>query len=317
MARKTFYITTFLIALSEFPTLNDFQYAAPTTIDDAVQLLAQYGDRAKVLAGGTDIIVQLREGLRSADMVVDAKKIPELMQLDFSPTTGLRLGASVPCYQVYENAELQKAYPALCDSTRIIGGWQIQSRASVGGNLCNSSPAADCIPSLIVHTAVAHIAGPGGRRTVPIQEFCIAPGKNVLAPGELLVALTLPPPAIRASSAYERFTPRNEMDITVAGAGSWLLLEEGANQIKYARIALAAVAATTQFAKEASDFLVGKEPTDDILAEAGELAKKVASPIDDMRGTIEYRTHLVGVLTKRTLARAAQRANDKRPVTND
>lgn len=286
----------------------DFDYAAPTSIDDAVGLLNEHGDRAKLLAGGTDIIVQLRERLRDADFVVDVKKIAELMEIEYSPEHGLRLGAGVPCYKIYDDEAIAAAYPALADSTRIIGGWQIQTRASVGGNLCNSSPAADSIPSLIAHQATAHIAGPNGRRALPVDQFCTAPGRNALETGEMLVALTLPPPSGKCGSAYQRFIPRNEMDIAVVGAASWVQLDDSGESIAQARIALAAVAPTPQFAEEASTWLSGKPATDHTFSEAGELAKKVASPISDMRGTAEYRTHLVGVLTKRTLARAVERA---------
>lgn len=289
--------------------MKDFDYAAPTALDEAVSLLAKNNGSAKILAGGTDIIVQLREGLKDADVVVDVKKIPELTTLNFSPESGLSLGASVPCYQLYENPEIVKAYGALTDSARIIGGWQIQSRASIGGNLCNSSPAADSIPSLIAHDAIAHIAGPNGTRDVPVAEFCTAPGKNVLEQGELLVSLTLPAPPPKSASAYLRFIPRNEMDIAVAGVGSWVKLSDDGTTIEEGRIGVCAVSATPQFAEEASAFLAGKPATDETFEAAGELAKKVASPIDDMRGTVEYRIHLAGVLTKRTLKIACERAN--------
>jgi carbon-monoxide dehydrogenase medium subunit len=288
--------------------LKDFDYAAPASIAEATKLLAQSNGKARILAGGTDIIVQLREGLREADLVVDVKKIPELTGLTFSATKGLRLGASVPCYRIYDNAEIAKAYPALVDAARIVGGWQIQSRASVGGNLCNSSPAADTIPALIALGAVAVIAGQNGQRDVPVESFCTAPGRNVLQPGELLVSLQFPPPQSRGSSAYERFIPRNEMDIAVVGAASNVQLSSDGKTIEKARIALAAVAPTPKFAAEASQWLTGKPANDTTFAEAGEIAKKVASPITDMRGTAEYRVHLVGVLVKRTLARAAERA---------
>lgn len=291
----------------------DFDYAAPVELDEAVGLLAKAGDRAKLLAGGTDIIVQLREGLRSADLVIDLKKIPELTRLEYSPTAGLHLGASVPCWQIYEDAAIAAAYPALAQAVRIIGGWQIQSRASVGGNLCNSSPAADSIPALIAHGAVAHLAGPDGRRTVPVAEFCTGPGRNVLQPGELLVAITLPPASGGSGSAYQRFIPRNEMDIAVVGVGSWVQLDESRQRIAAARIALGAVGPTPKVASQASDFLVGQEPTDAVLAEAGELAKQVATPISDMRGPAEYRMHLVGVLTRRTLAGAVEHARTFEP----
>jgi carbon-monoxide dehydrogenase medium subunit len=288
--------------------LKDFAYAAPTSPAEASRLLASANGKARILAGGTDIIVQLREGLREADLVVDVKKIPELAELSFSAAKGLRLGASVPCYRVYEHEAIAKAYPALADAARIIGGWQIQSRASVGGNLCNSSPAGDTIPALMAHGVTCIIAGTSGTREVKVEDFCTGPGKNVLQPGELLVALVFPPPAGKAGSAYERFIPRNEMDIAVAGAGSWIKLSADGTKIEQARIGLCAVAPTPRFAAEASAWLAGKPATTESFAQAGELAKKVASPITDMRGTAEYRTHLVGVLVKRTLAKAAERA---------
>lgn len=288
--------------------MNDFSYVAPTSLAEATALLAKANGRGRVLAGGTDILVQLREHLREADLVVDVKKIPELMEQSYSPDRGLRLGASVPCCRVYDDAELKIAYPALIDSARIVGGWQIQSRSSIGGNLCNSSPAADTIPALLAHAATCVIAGPKGQREVKAEDFCTAPGRNVLEPGELLVTLVFPPPEANASSAYERFIPRNEMDIAVVGAGSWLKLSADGKTVARARISLGAVAPTPRLAVEASQWLAGKPATAASFAEAGELAKKVVTPITDMRGPAEYRVHLVGVLVKRTLARAAERA---------
>ncbi|MDP6553919.1 MAG: xanthine dehydrogenase family protein subunit M [Pirellulaceae bacterium] len=286
----------------------EFEYAAPADLDEAVGLLAKAGERAQLLAGGTDIIVQLREGLRRADLVIDVKKIPELSRLEFLPETGLQLGASVPCWQIYEDAKIAAAYPALAQAVSMIGGWQIQSRASVGGNLCNSSPAADSIPALIALGATAHLAGPNGRRTVPVAEFCTGPGRNVVQKDELLVAITLPPSHAGSGSAYQRFTPRNEMDIAVVGVGSWIQLDESRQRIEAARIALGAVGPTPMFAQQASEFLTGKEANDELFAEAGELAKQVATPISDMRGPAEFRMQLVGVLTRRTLAAAVEHA---------
>ncbi len=285
-----------------------FEYAAPATVAEAVSLLAEKNGSAKILAGGTDILVQLREGMRHADLVVDVKKIPELTEYSFSAHGGLVLGAAVPCYRVYEDSTLADAYPALADATHIVGGWQVQSRASVGGNLCNSSPAGDTIPVLIAYDVTCRLAGPNGLREVSAAEFCTAPGRNVLERGELLVALVFPPPAPRSGAAYQRFIPRNEMDIAVAGAASWVQLDATGKTIEKARIALGAVAPTPKFAAEASDWLTGKPATEANLAQAGELARKVVSPIDDMRGTAEYRVHLAGVLTQRTLAKAIQRA---------
>ena len=183
-------------------TLKEIEYAAAHSVDEAIGLLAARGDKARILAGGTDILVQLREGLRDAELIVDVKKIPDLVSMAFDAAHGLRLGASVPCYRIYRDAAVAAAYPALADSARIIGGWQIQSRGSIGGNLCNSSPAADSIPALIALAARAVIAGPDGRRTVPVAEFCTAPGRNVLKRGELLVAIEFPPVTPHEGSRY-------------------------------------------------------------------------------------------------------------------
>lgn len=296
-----------LSAVEKGTVVKNFDYAAPTSLAEATKLLASATGTARVLAGGTDLIVQLREHLKEADLVVDIKKVPELMELKLS-SDGLHLGAAVPCYQLYDHAEIKAKYAALTDAARIIGGWQIQSRASIGGNLCNSSPAGDSLPALIALNARCVIAGPRGSREVPAADFCTGPGKNILQKGEVLAALVFPASGPQTGSAYERFIPRNEMDIAVVGAGSWVKLNGAGDKIDEARIALGAVAATPKFAAEASQWLAGQPATEATFAQAGELAKKVATPISDMRGTAEYRLHLVGVLTKRTLAEAVQRA---------
>jgi len=285
----------------------DFRYEAPRDVDEAVRLLVEANGGARLLAGGTDLIVQMREFRREASLVVDVKYIPELMQIQLSGR-GLKLGAGVPCWRIHENSDLAAAYPALVDAVRIIGGWQIQSRATVGGNLCNASPAADSIPPLIVLGAVADIAGPGGRRERPVATFCTAPGRTVLEAGELLVSLTLPAATPKSGSAYERFIPRNEMDIAVVGVASWVQLDNAGERIVEARVALAAAAPTPLLADEASRFLAGREATEDVFSEAAEHARRATSPISDMRGPADYRQHLAGVLTRRTLATAVARA---------
>jgi len=287
--------------------VKDFEFQTATTVDEAVSLLAAKGDRARVLTGGTDLIVQLRENLREADLVVDVKKIPELMEYSLTEK-GLRLGAGVPCYRIYGDEAIRKAYPGLVDSARIIGGWQIQSRASIGGNLCNSSPAADSVPTLIAYNVTCHIAGPEGRRTVPVAEFCTAPGRNVLKRGELLTSLEFPAAGKHSSAAYLRFIPRNEMDIAVVGAGAWVQLDAKGEKIEQARLALAAVAPTPIFLADASASLAGKPATLDSFKAAGVLASAIAKPIDDKRGTVDYRKHLAGVLIERSLAGAVRRA---------
>lgn len=250
----------------------------------------------------------MREYAREVDVVVDAKKIPDLSRIELSAETGLTLGAAVPCYQIYGHADISAAYPGLTDSASIIGGTAIQGRASIGGNLCNSGPAADSIPTLIAYGAVANIAGPGGQRQTPVESFCTAPGRNVLQAGEILVSIHLPVQKARSGARYLRFIPRNEMDIAEVGVGAWVQLNAAGSHIEAARIGLGAVGPTPIFASAAGDSLAGKAVGSEALAEASALAEAAASPITDMRGTAEHRRHLVGVLTRRALTGAIERA---------
>ena len=216
-------------------------YALPHSVREAVDLLAGHGSEARMLAGGTDILVLLRGGL-PAKLVVDVKDIPELNEITYDPVEGLTLGAAVPCYRVYGNRAVSRAYPGLIDAASLIGGTQIQGRASIGGNLCNAAPSADAIPPLIALEATVNIAGPGGSRQVAVEDFCTAPRQTVLARGEMVVSIHLPPPAPGTGARYIRFIPRNEMDIAVAGAGVSVALDNGT--FKSARVALASVAPT-------------------------------------------------------------------------
>jgi carbon-monoxide dehydrogenase medium subunit len=283
------------------------QYAAPHSLADAVALLQQGGATARILAGGTDLIVQARARARDVGLFVDAKKIPELNEIAFDPVDGLTLGAAVPCYRIYGDPVVQERYPGLIDSASLIGGTGIQGRASLGGNLCNSGPAADSIPALIVHSAVARIAGPGGERRVPVEAFCTGPGMNVLEPGELLVSLHLPVPPGGFGARYLRFIPRNEMDIAVVGVGASLTLDPS-GKVAAARIALGAVAPTPLYVAEAGETLVGDPPSEEAFARAAAIAKDAARPINDLRGTVEHRKQLVEVLTRRALGGALERA---------
>jgi CO/xanthine dehydrogenase FAD-binding subunit len=276
-----------------------------------VALLADKGDRARILAGGTDIIVQLREGRRDLDLLVDVKAIPEANELSYDSRRGLRLGAAVPCYRIYEDKEIVRVYPGLIDAVSLVGGIQIQSRASVGGNLCNASPAADTIPPLIVYSAVCVIAGPNGTREVPVEKFCTAPGKTVLGKGEFLLSLHVLPPKPHTGAHYLRFIPRNEMDIAVVGVGAALTLDETRNHCVAARIALAAVAPSPLLVPEAGEALTYGAISDESIEKAAKLAQAASKPISDMRGDADYRRHLVGVLTKRALRGAIARAKEK------
>jgi carbon-monoxide dehydrogenase medium subunit len=287
--------------------MRDFEYEAPKSVAEAVQVLSRHNGSARPLAGGTDLIDQIRTGRHQPQVVVDLKKIPELSILENS-ATGLRLGAAVPCYRIYGDAGICEAYAALADSARIIGGVQIQSRASVGGNLCNSGPAADSTPSLIVLGAVAVIAGPAGRREVAVENFCTGPGKNILAPGEFLVELKFPARPAHSGSHYRRFIPRNEMDIAVVGVAASVVLDAKGETFVSARIALGAVGPTPIYAKDAGAALAGKSVSEETFGKAADAAKAVASPLDDMRGTKEFRTHITGVLTRRVLEEAVKRA---------
>lgn len=288
--------------------MRDFDYQSPGNLLEAAKILEKANGTARPLAGGTDLIDQVRVGRLAPDLIVDLKKIPELNVLELS-SLGLRLGAAVPCHRIYQNAKVCEQYSALGDSASLIGGIQIQSRASIGGNLCNSGPAADSIPSLIALGAVAVIQGANGTRDVAVEKFCTGPGKNVLQPGEFLVELKFPARPAQSGSRYQRFIPRNEMDIAVVGVGASVVLE--GDKIVSARIGLGAVAATPLFAEAASAVLAGQPATLESYRKAAAAAQGIISPIDDMRGTKEFRLHVTGVLVERVLADAVSRAQGK------
>lgn len=290
--------------------MQAFEYVLAHSVQEAVKLLAEKGEMARPLAGGTDLLAQLRADRRRVERLVDIKGVPETSKLTYHPGEGLHLGAAVPCYRVYEDKAVARAYPGLIDAVSMIGGIQIQGRASVGGNLCNAAPSADAIPPLIALGAVCTIAGPQGTRKLPVEQFCTGPGRTVLRPGELLVSLHLPPPPPRSGACYLRFIPRNEMDIAVAGVGAWVVLNGDGQSIATARIALAAVAPTPLLAEEAGAILAGKGISEETLQRASEAAMAAARPISDMRGTMAQRRHLVGVLTRRALHGAIQRAQE-------
>ena len=283
-------------------------YATPHSVREAVDLLAEHGDRARVLAGGTDILVELRIGRRDLDLLVDGKGIPELNEITYDPEAGLTLGAAVPCYKIYADQAISNAYPGIIDAASLIGGTQIQGRASLGGNLCNATPSGDSIPAMVALSATANVAGPNGTRQVAVEDFCTAPRQNTLEPGELLVSIHFPPPVANSGARYLRFIPRNEMDIAVAGAGVSVVLDNGT--ITSARVCLASVAPTPLFVREAGEALAGKPATEESVRIASGLARDAAKPINDMRGTIEYRKHLCEVLTRRALLTAIERAKE-------
>ena len=291
--------------------MQAFSYVVPRTLSEAAAILAQEGDQAKCLSGGTDLIVFLREGRRRARVVVDVKGIPELNQLSYDPREGLTIGAAVPCYRIYSDPQVVANYPGLIDAVVLIGGIAIQGRATLGGNVCTASPAGDSIPALIAHQATCVLASPEGVRHVPLEQFFRGPGQTVLRTGELLVALKLPAPKPRMGAAYLRFTQRNEMDISVTSAGVAVALSEDKARFVHARVALGAVAPTPLFVPQAGAALVDQPVSEETVEAAARAAQSAAQPITDMRGTAEQRRHLAYVMTRRALWRAIERARSQ------
>lgn len=288
----------------------DAQYTSPRSVTEAVDALNAGGKDAMVLAGGTDLLVQAQTGVRDPRLYVDIKRIPDLMSLELS-AEGLRLGASVPAAQIFEDEAVKSVYPGLTEAVDLIGSTQIQGRATVGGNLCNGSPAADTVPSLMVLGAVCVIAGVAGERRVSASEFTTGPGQTVLGSGEFLVRLEIPAPVQGGSDAYLRFIPRTEMDIAVVGAAVSLTLDS-AGRCEAASVALGAVAPTAILVEDAVSALVGSTLDDASLEQAGRAAYEAARPIDDKRGTAEYRRRVASVLTQRSARIAAERARERR-----
>lgn len=281
-------------------------YLRPRTLDECLRAFAEHGANARALAGGTDLLVQMRVGRRTNGVLIDIKAVPEINELRYDSGEGLTLGAAVPCYRIYRDDTVRQAYPGLIDTVEMIGGIQIQGRASVGGNLCNAAPSADAVPALIALRATCRIASSKGERRVKVEDFCTAPGRNVLGETEILVSLHIPPPAEGFGACYLRFIPRNEMDIAVAGAGVSVKLADGV--FEDGRVALASVAPTPLLVRQAGAALRGQPVGRQAVARAAAAARAAARPITDMRGTAEYRRNLCEVLTRRALERAVQRA---------
>jgi carbon-monoxide dehydrogenase medium subunit len=286
--------------------MSNLSYAAPTSVDDAVKLLAGASGLAKVLSGGTDLLVQLRSGRVQPDLIVDTKKIPGLIGIS-ELGGGFIIGAATPGAQVEAHAGLKAAWPGLVEALDLIGSTQVQGRCSLAGNLCNASPAADSVPALFAAAAIAVVVGPNGRREVPVEQIPTGPGRTSLARDEFILEFRLPPRPERSSDAYLRFIPRTEMDIAVAGCGVSVTLD-AKGVCTAARVALGAVAPTVLLVQAAADVLIGNTLTPDTLAKLDAAAQAAAKPISDKRGTIEYRTKIAGVLARRTAAIAFDRA---------
>jgi carbon-monoxide dehydrogenase medium subunit len=281
--------------------MNAIRYEAPTSVSETLRLMAA-DPGASLMAGGTDLLVQFRVGVKRPTAFIDLKRIPELSSLSID-ADGLRLGAAVSAAELVEDAAFKRLWPGLAEAAALIGSTQIQGRSSVGGNLCNGSPAADTPCSLIVNRAICVVAGPAGERHVAAEAFVTAPGTTILGRGEFLVAIRIPRPAARTSDAYLRLTPRTEMDIAVVGSAVSVTLDAD-GVCTAARVALAAVAPTPLLVPEAADALIGTRLEAGALSRAAAAASAAARPIDDKRGTIAYRRQIAGVLTRRAAAGA-------------
>jgi aerobic carbon-monoxide dehydrogenase medium subunit len=284
------------------------RYEAPDSLDGAVALLAKANGDARVLAGGTDLLVQMRSDVVDPELIVDIKKIAETRAV-VEEAGGFRIGAAVTGAELKENARLKAVWPGVVEAANLIGSTQVQGRATLGGNLCNGSPAADSVPALIAAGAVASVVGPAGRREIPVEDVMIGPRQLSLARGEIIASFVLPPRPKRSGDAYLRFIPRTEMDIAVAGAGVNLTVDAG-GVITAARVSLAAVAAKVLLVPEAARAIIGSRldpPAQERLAAA---ARAACRPIDDKRGTVEFRIEVAGVLARRAALIALDRARN-------
>ena len=286
--------------------MSSLSYAAPTSVNEAVGILAGAQGLAKIMSGGTDLLVQLRSGRTKPDIIVDTKKIPGIMGIK-EVDGGFVFGAATPCSVIGEHAGMTAAYPGVVEASGLIGSTQVQGRCSLAGNLCNASPAADSVPAMIAARATAIVVGPNGQRAVPVEQIVTGPGRTSLAKGEFILEFHLPKPAPRTSDAYLRFIPRTEMDIAVVGAGVSLTLD-ASGVITDARVALGAVAPTQVLVPDGAAAIIGSKLDDAALAKLDAAARAVCNPITDKRGTIDFRIKIAGVLARRTAAIAYKRA---------
>jgi CO/xanthine dehydrogenase FAD-binding subunit len=286
------------------------QYAQPKTASEAAKLLAAESGVTRVLAGGTDVLVQLKAGMIEPALVVDIKAIPGIRTIT-AEAGGFRIGAAVSGAELGEHAALCAMYPGVTEAAQLIGSKQVQGRCSMVGNLCNGSPAADAVPALIAAGATVRIEGPSGSRNVPVEQIPVGPGKTSLQKGEIITSVLLPARASHASDAYLRFIPRTEMDIAVASAGVSLTLD-ASGTVTAARVALGAVGPTVMLVEAAARAIIGTKLDDAAQSALEKAASAAAKPIDDKRGTIEFRVKVVGVLARRAALIAYERAGGKK-----
>ena len=286
--------------------MTEIQYVAPTTLEEAVSAYIEAAGAARVLAGGTDLLVQMRSGMVRPGLIVDIKKIAEVTSVAETADGGFVVGAAISGATLAKHPRFGEVWPGVLEALNLIGSTQVQGRASLGGNLCNGSPAADSVPALFAAGAMVTVQGPNGRRELPVEDVPVGPGGTSLAPGEIAVCFTLLPRPPGSGDAYLRMIPRTEMDIAVVGCGVNLTLEDGV--CTAARVALGAVAPTVLRVEAAAAALVGGRLEEAALEDAAAACRAACNPIDDKRGTIAYRTKVAGVLLKRAAGIAAERA---------
>ena len=284
------------------------KYASPSSVEEATGVLAG-ALSAQVFAGATDVVPQIRAGRKQPEILVDLKGIKELLNVS-NEATHWRVGAATPTARLTENSDFSSEFPGLSEAAGLIGSDQIQNRSSLGGNLCNGSPAADSVPAMVVNGVRAVVAGGSGSRTVPVSEIVTGPGKTSLADDEFIVEFEIDHMPDHTGDAYLRLIPRTEMDIAVVGVGVRLTLDD-AGKVSAADIVLGAVAPTVVRVPEAEAALVGNQINDEILATVSAAASEACNPIDDKRGTIAYRKQVAGVLAKRAVLLAAERAAER------
>jgi carbon-monoxide dehydrogenase medium subunit len=287
--------------------MRRFDLVLPQSLDDCLKILAQRGDQAKLVAGGTDLLPQMKNGVTRPKVVVDLSGIERVRQIHAGNGQGLRIGAAVTAREIELSPGIRGAYQAIAESGALVGSIQVRNLATVGGNICNAAPSADMAPPLVALEAQAVIAGPKGERRVPLADFFTGVRKTVLAPDEVLVEFVVPAPGAHSGGQYLRHTPRRELDIAVVGVASQLTMANGT--CAQARIVLASVAPTPVRATAAERALEGQAITPALIERAATLAVEAAKPINDQRGSVEFRKHLVRVLTRRTLITALERAN--------
>jgi carbon-monoxide dehydrogenase medium subunit len=294
--------------------MSEIQYQTAKTVKEACKFMLAAKGKGYILAGGTDLLVQMKSGVRTPGVIVDVKKISEMTAI-VEKKGSFTIGAATPAAVIGEHKKLKKMWPGVVEAINLIGSTQVQGRASAGGNLCNASPAADSVPALVAAGCTVAVQGPKGKRTVPVEKFCAGPGKTTLKPGEIVVSLTLPARPKNSSDAYLRLIPRTEMDIAVVGVGVSLSMK--GDTVAAARVGLGAVAPTVLLVDKAAKALVGSKLDDKALDAAAAACSAACKPIDDKRGTIHYRTKIAGVLLKRVALIARDRVKGKEHHMHD